>query len=70
MWLPKSKMLLGFVVTLGTTSIAWAGPTTATTKSVPAANTVNESQYGFWCAPLPSNWKAVSLSESRAQQRC
>jgi hypothetical protein len=64
-WLPKSKMLLGFVVALGTTSLAWVGPTDATTKSVPAANTVNESQYGFSFS-LPSNWQAIPLSGTDA----
>lgn len=34
----KSKMALVFLVALGTTSVVWAGPTAATTKSVPSTN--------------------------------
>jgi hypothetical protein len=64
-WLPKSKMVLSLLTALGTTSIAWAGPTAATTESVSAANTVNESQYGFSFS-LPSNWKAIPLTGTDA----
>jgi hypothetical protein len=64
-WLPKSKMVLVFLAALGTTSIAWAGPSGATTRSVPAANTVNESQYGFSFS-LPSKWKAIPLTGTDA----
>jgi hypothetical protein len=63
--LAKSTMLLVFLTALGTTSVAWAGPISATTKSVPVANTVNESQYGFSFS-LPSTWKAIPLSGSDA----
>jgi hypothetical protein len=58
-------MVLAFLAALGSTSIAWAGPTAATTKSVPAANTVNESKYGFSFS-LPSNWKAIPLTGTDA----
>jgi hypothetical protein len=64
-WLPKSKMVLVFLVALGTTSVVWAGPTAAATKSVPALNTVDESQYGFSFS-LPSKWKAIPLSGTDA----
>jgi hypothetical protein len=58
-------MFLGFLVALGTTSVVWAGPTSASTKSVPIANPVNETQYGFSFS-LPSNWKAIPLTGTDA----
>jgi hypothetical protein len=62
-WLPKSQIVSAFLVALGTTSVVWAGSAAATTRSVPATNTVNESQYGFSFS-MPPNWTAVPLSST------
>ena len=42
MWLGKSKKALVFLVALGTTSVAWAGPSMAATNKTAGALGVNQ----------------------------